>query len=63
MPRKQKSHSLKFSLKSNICNILMDRYGHLKSKRKQDDDFFMNWDTFKELNWKQIMGIVLVKDR
>lgn len=23
----------------------------------------MDWETFKELNWKQIMGIVLVKDK
>jgi hypothetical protein len=23
----------------------------------------MDWETFKQLNWKQIMGIVLVKDK
>jgi hypothetical protein len=23
----------------------------------------MDWSTFKELNWKQIMGILMVKDK
>lgn len=23
----------------------------------------MGWDTFKELNWKQMLGVVMVKDK
>lgn len=42
----------------------MDRYKDLASKRQaKDEDFSMSSETFVGLNWKQIMGIVLVKDR
>lgn len=54
-----------FSLKSKTCDVLMDRFKdlRLKNKDKLEEDFSMRLDTFLGLNWKQIMGIVLVKDR
>ena len=43
----------------------MNRYKDLRAKKqvKNDEDFSMRLDTFLGLNWKQIMGIILVKDR
>ena len=53
----------KYSTKSNICHTLMDRYGSLNTHHKREnEDFDMSWETFSQLNWKQIMGVVLVKD-
>lgn len=64
MNRKFANKSATFSLKSKACDVLMDRYKDLKhSKPKQNQDFSMSLETFLGLNWKQIMGIILVKDR
>ena len=53
----------KYSMKSNICHTLMDRYGSLNTHHKREsEDFEMSWETFSHLNWKQIMGVILVKD-
>ena len=53
----------RYSTKSTICHTLMDRYRSLNTGHKREqEDFWMPWETFKCLNWKQIMGIVLVKD-
>ena len=54
----------RYSVKSSICHTLMDRYRNLNSKRsKENEDFEMSWETFSNLNWKQIIGIILVKDQ
>ena len=64
MNRKPQKRAPTFSLKSKACDVLMDRYKDLKAKKsKHNDDFCMGLETFMGLNWKQIMGIVLVKDR
>ena len=58
-----------YSKKSSICNVLLERYRDFhkihkkKFKNSSNDDFSMNWNTFKNLNWKQIMGIILMQDR
>lgn len=65
MSRKLPTKAPVFSLKSKTCDVLMDRYKDLRAKKqvKNDEDFSMRLDTFLGLNWKQIMGIILVKDR
>lgn len=63
MNRKPQKRAPTFSLKSKTCDVLMDRYKDLKAKKSRNDDFCMGLETFMGLNWKQIMGIVLVKDR
>lgn len=54
------------SHRSNISNTLHQRYAPKIHKRDnkhfEENDFEMDWDTFKELNWKQMVGIMLVKD-
>lgn len=55
--------SASYSVKSKICDVLMDRYSDLRIVRPKEEDFVMGLETFMGLNWKQIMGIVLVKDR
>lgn len=65
--QKQYTTEGRYSSKSKICNTLHSRFGsgHLQEIKSAKDkaDFEMDWHTFKQLNWKQIMGIVLVKDK
>jgi hypothetical protein len=65
MNRKIPTKAPMFSLKSKTCDVLMDRFKDLrvKNKDKLEEDFCMRLDTFLGLNWKQTMGILLVKDR
>lgn len=64
MQRKMQIKAPTYSLKSKACDVLMDRYRDLKGKKSRgNEDFCMSLGTFMGLNWKQIMGIVLVKDR
>ena len=70
MSRAQGSQSLghrKYSLRSKISDTLHEKYGSVRAEHsrqvKNKTDFMMEWETFRELNWKQIMGIVMVKDR
>ena len=57
----------KISHKSNISNTLHERYekkiSRTNNKHYEEEDFDMGWDTFKELNWKQMLGVVMVKDK
>ena len=63
MKKKMNIKSASYSVKSKICDVLMDRYSDLRIVRPKEEDFVMGLETFMGLNWKQIMGIVLVKDR
>lgn len=64
MNRKAINREATYSLKSKTCDILMDRYKDLREEKpKASQDFSMSYETFQGLNYKQIMGIVLVKDR
>lgn len=53
--------------RSKISDTLISKFGSNQGQQarnaKNRADFEMDWETFKELNWKQIMGIVLVKDK
>ena len=57
----------KASGKSKISDTLHRVFGSNQQLRVRNErnkaDFEMDWATFKELNWKQIMGIILVKDK
>lgn len=57
----------RYSMKSKISDTLHQKFGSNHQTRLRNErnraDFEMDWETFKELNWKQIMGIVLVKDK
>ena len=54
-------------MKSKISDTLHQKFGSNHQMRLRNErnraDFDIEWETFKELNWKQIMGIVLVKDK
>jgi hypothetical protein len=53
--------------RSKISDTLISKFGSNQTQQarnaKNRADFEMDWETFRELNWKQIMGIVLVKDK
>ena len=53
--------------RSKISETLHAKYGTTQGQQVRNSkgkaDFVMEWETFRELNWKQIMGIVMVKDR
>jgi hypothetical protein len=68
MDRKKKelSNKGKISHRSSISNTLHERYAEKIHKRDnkhfEENDFEMDFETFKDLNWKQMLGIMLVKD-
>lgn len=66
-PKKKYSHGGRHSIKSSICDTLIRKFGSIQADGaragQEKTDFDMDWDTFKQLNWKQIMGIILVRDK
>ena len=56
----------KVSHRSTISNTLHERYKPKIHKRDnkhyEQNDFEMDYNTFKDLNWKQTLGIMLIKD-
>lgn len=67
MSKTEKKPIERYSLKSKISEVLHTKFGTMQQVRERNQknrvDFQMDWSTFKELNWKQIMGILMVKDK
>jgi phosphotransferase system HPr-like phosphotransfer protein len=57
----------RYGMKSKISETIHARFSssHMQhvSSAKSKTNFEMDWETFRQLNWKQIMGILMVKDK
>lgn len=63
----QYSNAGKISHRSTINNTLLERYAskiHKKgNKHFEENDFEVDWETFRNMNWKQILGVLMMKDK
>jgi hypothetical protein len=64
MKRKSIRQEVTYSTKSKTCDVLMRRFKNLCNDNQMAGyDFRMSYEMFQKLNCKQIMGVVLMKDR